>query len=411
MAKPSSAGRLVKKLTALAMRDERFVVGLMSGTSADGIDAALVKCHGWGHWLEAELLNFVCVPYDPALAERLGHAAHASVGELSRLNFDVGEAFATAALTLLRKSGMRPTDVHLIGSHGQTVYHEPPEGSRRGATLQIGEGDVIARETGIVTISDFRTADVAAGGSGAPLIPLVDWLLFRTPDSARLMLNIGGIANVTWVVEDLAGVRAFDTGPGNALTDEIARRASRGRARYDENGASASRGTVHEDAAKQFLARQYFAAQPPKSTGKELFGRDAARELAELVHGENGREWFTGGDTLSESDVDDLQATAAAITARSIRNAVRFLPRSPEIAEVIVSGGGVRNEAMMAMLADAFAPTPVRALGEIGVDPDAKEAMGFAVLANETLGGGPGNVPAATGARAGAVLGKISVGF
>ncbi len=411
MAKPSSAGRLVKKLTSLASLDERLVVGLMSGTSADGIDAALVRCHGWGHWLEAELLSFICVPYEPSLAERIGHAAHAGVAEISRLNFDVGEAFAGAALAVLRKSGMRPTDVHLIGSHGQTIYHEPPEGDRRGATLQIGEGDVVARQTGVVTISDFRTADIAAGGSGAPLIPLVDWLLFRKPDVARLMLNIGGIANVTWLVEDLAGVRAFDTGPGNALCDEIARRASHGRQRYDEDGAGATRGTVHEGAVTAFLARQYFAAQPPKSTGKELFGREATGELAELVHGENGRDWFKGADTLSESDVDDLQASAAAVTVRSIRDAERFLPRSPELAEVVVSGGGVRNRAMMTMLSDAFAPIPVRSLAEIGIDPDAKEAIGFAVLANETLGGGPGNVPAATGAKTGAVLGKISVGL
>ncbi len=411
MAKPSSAGRLVKKLTSLATRDERFVVGLMSGTSADGIDAALVKCHGWGHWLEAELVNFICVRYEPTLAERLGHAAHAGVAELARLNFDVGEAFAAAALTLLRKSGMRPTDVHLIGSHGQTVYHEPPQGDRGGVTLQIGEGDVIARQTGVVTVSDFRTADVAAGGSGAPLIPLVDWLLFRKPGAARLMLNIGGIANVTWLVDDLAGVRAFDTGPGNALCDEIARRASHGREGYDADGAAAGRGTVHEEAASSFLAKQYFAAQPPKSTGKELFGRDAARELAELIHGEKGGEWFKGADTLSESDVDDLQATAVAVTARSICDAVRFLPRTPDLAEVLVSGGGVRNQPMMTTLAELFAPVPVRSLAEIGIDPDAKEAMGFAILANETLGGGPGNVPAATGAGAGAVLGKISVGF
>jgi len=411
MAKPSSAGRLVKKLTGLATRDERFVVGLMSGTSADGIDAALVKCHGWGHWLEAELIDFTCVRYEPTLAERLGHAAHAGVAELARLNFDVGEAFAAAALTLLRRSGMRPTDVHLIGSHGQTIYHEPPEGDRRGATLQIGEGDIIARQTGVVTITDFRTADVAAGGSGAPLIPLVDWLLFRKPDVARLMLNIGGIANVTWLVDDLAGVRAFDTGPGNALCDEIARRASHGREAYDADGTSASRGTVHEEAVSTFLAKQYFAAQPPKSTGKELFGRDAARELAELVHGEKGTEWFKGADALTGDDVDSLQATAVAVTARSVRDAARFLPRTPDLAEVVVSGGGVRNRAMMTMLADLFTPVPVRSLAEIGIDPDAKEAMGFAILANETLGGGPGNVPAATGARTGAVLGKISVGF
>jgi len=411
MAKPSSAGRLVKKLTGLATLDERMVVGLMSGTSVDGIDAALVRCHGWGHWLEAELVDFVCVPYEPKLADRLGHSTHAGVPELARLNFDVGEAFASAVLALLRTSGMRPSDVHLIGSHGQTIYHDPPAGDRRGTTLQIGEGDIIARRTGVVTISDFRTADIAAGGSGAPLIPLVDWLLFRKPGVARVMLNIGGIANVTWLTEDLAGVRAFDTGPGNSLCDEIMRRATHGRQAYDSDGARADRGAVHEEAVSSFLARQYFVAQPPKSTGKELFGREAARDLAELVLGEKGREWFTGAETLSESDVDDLLATSAAVTARSVRDAVRFLPRTPDLVEVIVSGGGVRNRAIMTTLAELFAPIPVMSLEEIGIEPDAKEAMGFAVLANETLGGGPGNVPAATGAKTGAVLGKISVGF
>ncbi len=403
-----------------------MVIGLMSGTSIDGIDAALVRVYGWGHWLEAKLENYVCIPFDPPLAERIAAASRAGVAEVARLNFDVGEAFADAALRLLRKSGMRPTDVHLIGSHGQTIFHDPPVGDRPGVTLQVGEGDVIARRTGVVTISDFRTADVAAGGSGAPLIPLVDWLLFRKPESARLMVNIGGIANVTYVVEDLAGVRAFDTGPGNALMDEIVVAATARRSRYDEGGERALRGTVDEAAVTRFLERAYFSARPPKSTGKELFGRAAVSELAEMMFGERGPEglWGSAGSTggrvdaqsamtagLAGSEVDALLATAAAVTARSVHGAVDFLPSAPEIAEVVVSGGGVRNQAVMAMLKELFAPTPVVSLSTLGVDPDAKEAMGFAILANETLGGGPGNVPAATGAKTGAVLGKISVGI
>lgn len=405
MAKPSSDGRLIKTLSQLASRDERIVIGLMSGTSADGIDAALVRVHGWGHWLEAELVGYVCIPFDPPLAERIAAAPRTGVAEVARLNFDIGEAFADAALRLLRKSGMRPTDVHLIGSHGQTIFHDPPVGERPGVTLQVGEGDVIARRTGVVTISDFRTADVAAGGSGAPLIPLVDWLLFRKPEGARLMVNIGGIANVTYLVENLAGVRAFDTGPGNSLMDEIVGAATGGGSRYDEGGERALRGTVDEPAVARFLEKTYFSARPPKSTGKELFGRAAASELAEMVFG--GQE----PATLTESDVDSLLATAAAVTARSIHGAVTFLPRSPEITEVVVSGGGVKNQAVMAMLEGLFAPTPVVSLSTLGVDPDAKEAMGFAILANETLGGGPGNVPAATGAKTGVVLGKVSVGI
>jgi anhydro-N-acetylmuramic acid kinase len=399
-------GRLVAKLDEIASLSERLVVGLSSGTSFDGIDAALVRVAGLGPDLRAELISFVCVPFDPSLRSRIAAAPAAWPCEIARLNFDIGEAFAEAALSLIRGAGRTPADIHLVGSHGQTIWHDPPRDGRSGATLQIGEGDVIALRTGVVTVSDFRTADVAVGGSGAPLIPLVDWLLFKKPGEARLMLNIGGIANVTYLAEDLSQVRAFDTGPGNALMDEIVRAATAGRETMDWDGARADRGRPSEEAVRGFLSSTpYFARVPPKSTGREMFGAEAGRGLSRALHGPRAIE------RLTRQELSDLLATATAVTARSVRDAVGFLPTCPPVARVIVSGGGVWNRPLMRMLSELFAPCPVVSLAEHGMDPDAKEAVGFAVLANEALGGAPGNLPAVTGAKKPVVLGKLSAGF
>lgn len=377
----------------------------MSGTSCDGIDAALVRIEGSGSATRAEVVRFLCHPYPPELRERASAAASAGAPEIARLNFDIGEAFADAALAVIEASGRGPGDVHLIGSHGQTVFHEPPRDGDGGVTLQIGEADVIAQRTGIVTVADFRTADVAVGGHGAPLIPLVDWLLFRPHKGARIMLNLGGIANLTWVTPDVADVRAFDTGPGNALIDEIVGAVTGGLERVDRGGARALRGQPVTPAVEAFLRHPHFRERPPKSTGKEEFGRAAAEELAGMAF--PGRSM----DGLSEREVDDLLATACAITARSVKDATVLLPASPEPAEVIVSGGGARNLAVMGMLAGLFAPCPICGLDTLGMDPDAKEAVGFAVLANETILGMPGNLPAVTGASRPVVLGKISAGM
>ena len=399
-------GRLVAKLDEMASLDERLVVGLSSGTSSDGIDAALVRIRGFGPDVRAKLLSFSCFPLDPGQRARIAAAPHGDPREIARLNFDLGEAFASAALALLHAGGRAPSDVHLIGSHGQTIWHDPPRDGRGGATLQIGEGDVIALRTGVVTVSDFRTADVAAGGSGAPLIPLVDWLLFRETAETRLMLNMGGIANVTYLTKDLADVRAFDTGPGNALMDELVRAATAGRETMARGGARAERGRPSGKAVAGFMSSMpYFAETPPKSTGKETFGASAACSLAAMLHGARGIE------TLGEQDLADLLATAAMVTARSVRDAVGFLPARPAITRVVVSGGGVWNRALMRMLSELFAPVPVASLAELGMDPDAKEAVGFAILANETLGGFAGNLPAVTGAERAVVLGKLSAGF
>lgn len=398
-------GRLIDRLTEISLADPRLVVGLSSGTSFDGIDAALVRVSGCGDGLAAELVRFACVPFDDPLRARIAGATGADAAKIARLSFDLGEAFADAALRVIVESGLAPADVHLIGSHGQTIYHEPPAGGRSGVTLQIGEADVIAERTGVTTVADFRTADVAAGGSGAPLIPLIDWLLFRDPAEARLLLNLGGIANVTYVTPDLGDVRAFDTGPGNALTDEIVRAATGGREPFDRDGAQALRGAPDEGAVEEFLRHPYFSAPPPKSTGKETFGAEAVRTLARLA----GHEEPIAA--LPDSAIDDLLATAAMVTARSVREAVRFLPEVPPLARVVASGGGVKNGAIMEGLAGLFAPTPVESLAAFGMDPDAKEAVGFALLANETIAGRPGNVPKATGAARPVVLGKVSPGL
>ncbi|MCK4512656.1 anhydro-N-acetylmuramic acid kinase, partial [bacterium] len=368
---------LGEKLHEIALLDERLVIGLSSGTSCDGIDAALVRIRGHGDDVRVELLSFVCVPFEPSLRERIARSPSSDAPELTRLNFDVGEAFAAAALELAAGDGRGISDLHLIGSHGQTVYHDPPSGGSSGATLQIGEADVIARRTGVPTVADFRTADVAAGGSGAPLVPLVDWLLFRRAREAQVFLNIGGIANLTYVTERLEDVLAFDTGPGNALVDEIVR-TSTGRAdAIDDGGRLAMRGTADSRAVDAFLAHAYFAAAPPKSTGKETFGREAAGRLAELVH--------PGGDigALDNDELSDLLATAVSVTARSVQGAFEFLPKDGTPTRVVVSGGGMRNRALMTELARLLEPYPVLALDDpdmepgLRMDPDAKEAVAF----------------------------------
>jgi anhydro-N-acetylmuramic acid kinase len=398
-------GRLAALLARLAALPERLIVGLMSGTSCDGVDAAVVRVRGGGPAVTVAVEAFLSRPYEPDLRARVLSAGSASTSEIARLDFDVGEAFARAALDAIAQAGLPPGGAHLVGSHGQTVFHEPPRAGRGGATLQLGQADVIALRTGVPTVADFRTADVAAGGHGAPLIPLVDWLLFRPGDGARLMLNLGGIANVTWVTPERDGVRAFDTGPANALIDEIVAAASDGRERVDRNGERALRGRVVEPAVEAFLRHPYFAAAPPKSTGKETFGREAAESLAGLAF--PGRRIAS----LSAGEVDDLLSTAAAATARSVGRAVAFLPASPAPGDLVVSGGGAKNAAVMRMLTEGFAPCPVRTLDAFGMDPDAKEAVGFAVLANETVLGLPGNLPAVTGASRPVVLGKVSAGL
>lgn len=379
------------RLIALRSLPTRLVIGLLSGTSADGTDAALCEISGAGEGVRVQMRGFVTTPFARGLRERIFAVSEANAFELCDLDVLLGEAFAEAARQVAAAAGVELGDVHLIGSHGQTAVHHPRSGGKLGATLQIGEAAVIAERTGLPVISDFRVRDVAAGGEGAPLVALVDYLLCRKPGIRRALQNIGGIANVTLVGESLASVVAFDNGPGNMALDAVARAASAGQEAFDLDGNRAARGSLDLGLLAELHAHPYFARGLPKSTGRELFGKNFIYPLL-------GRY---------EGRLDDLLATLTRFTAEAIARSYReLLPAPPQ--EVYVSGGGAFNLTLLGHLEQLLAPIPVAPSTALGIDPKAKEAIAFAVLANETLFGHAGNVPAATGAAGPRVLGKIT---
>jgi anhydro-N-acetylmuramic acid kinase len=421
------------------------VAGVMSGTSADGINVALVRI-GDGQagdaWIGEESASeskargrepalslskrgrghLSLHRFDPRCAiTLLGHAeysyppkvraavlaamnaASASVADLARLNFLLGALYADAVLAAQRRFRVK---AELIGCHGQTLYHQGEAqlflGRRVAATWQTGEAAVIAARVGVPVVSDFRPADMAVGGKGAPLVPYLDYLLFRHPKIGRVVQNIGGIANLTAIPAgaDARHVFAFDTGPGNMVIDAVMEKLF-GQA-FDRGGKTAAIGTVIEPVLRHLLQGRFFRAKPPKTAGREEFGREFVADFLRQCAGARKQ---------------DIVATATALTARSIADAVqRFVaPKSGaasrnSFGEMILSGGGTRNTALVAMLAEQFAPVGVRLrfADEFGLPSEAKEAVAFAVLAFETWNRRPSNVPSATGAKRAAVLGKIS---
>lgn len=387
---PPDADPLLR-LLHLRTLPSRLVVGLLSGTSADGTDAALCEIFGSGEETRIEVRSFSTTPFPRPLRERIFALSDANAMELCDVDVLLGEAFAAAARDVVAAAGIAISDVHLVGSHGQTAVHHPRSAGKLGATLQIGEAAVIAERTGLPVISDFRVRDVAAGGEGAPLVPLVDYLLCRKPGVRRALQNIGGIANVTLVGDTLDSVVAFDNGPGNMALDAVARAASGGREAFDLDGARAARGQIDGALLAELHQHPYLAHALPKSTGRELFGKDFAFPLL-------GRY---------EHHLDDLLATLTRFTAEAIARSYRELLPAPP-AEIYVSGGGALNRTLMGHLAQLLAPRPVATSEALGIDPKAKEAIAFAVLANETLFGRPGNIPAATGARGPRVLGNVT---
>ncbi len=387
----------------LELRDlpARLVVGLMSGTSADGTDAALCEISGSGDNTTARVLSYVTIPFPRALRERIFALGGADAVELCELDVLIGEAFADATAAACQAADLPLGAIHLIGSHGQTAVHRPRSAGQMGATLQIGQAAVIAERTGIPVISDFRVRDVAAGGEGAPLVPLIDHLLFRSPDKRRALQNIGGIANVSFLGDALADLIAFDNGPGNMALDAVARAASRGTEAFDVDGRRAARGTIDQELLAHLNAHPYLVQRPPKSTGRELFGRNFVYPLLD-------RFATRPPATSKGSSLDDLLATLTRFTALAIsRSYQELLPARPD--EIYICGGGAANPTLMAHITELCAPTPVYDLSALGVDPKAKEALAFAVLANETLFGRPGNVPSVTGAAGPRVLGKLTV--
>ncbi|MBI4832099.1 MAG: anhydro-N-acetylmuramic acid kinase [Candidatus Lindowbacteria bacterium] len=369
----------MKRLIEIMGLKKRLVVGLMSGTSADGVDAALVEIEGNCLDTQVKLLAFETVPYLSDTANAVRNLQNGRTRHVCEMNFRLGEIFAEAALKVIRTAKLKSGDVHLIGSHGQTIYHLPDARSSCRSTLQIAEPCVIAERTGIVTVADFRVRDVAAGGYGAPLIPYVDFILFRNPGRVRALQNIGGIANVTVVTPRLDGVFAFDTGPGNILIDECVRAITGGERQYDCDGALARTGKIDHEVLRELLEHPYLSIPPPKTTGRELFGGELARKLISAVPADHRV---------------DILATLTAFTAYSIKQSYDlFVFPKFDVEEVILSGGGGCNIYLVELLQKLFAPVPIRLSDEFGIPSDAKEAIGFAILANETISGNPSNVP------------------
>jgi anhydro-N-acetylmuramic acid kinase len=377
-----------------------LALGIMSGTSADGIDVALVRISDRG----AKLENFAAFPFPARVRDailRLGEGQKTSTAEISQLNFLLGEVFAEAALAACRKFRVRASQIAAIGSHGQTVFHQGAPtsfcGSAVASTLQIGEPSVIAGRTGITTVGDFRPADMAAGGLGAPLVPFVDYLLYRDARVGRAALNIGGIANVTVVPRGakIENVFAFDIGPGNMVIDALVRHFTRGRKAFDRNAKMAGRGKVLPGLLATLLGDRYFLKRPPKTAGREQYGEKYVRQL--LAHNEARR-----------ARAEDLIRTATILTALSIVDAIhRYVPRRLNVSELIVSGGGAHNPLLMAQIEAALPGIRPRTSDEFGVPGDAKEAFAFALLGWETLHRRAANVPGATGATRAVVLGKV----
>jgi anhydro-N-acetylmuramic acid kinase len=388
------------RLSTLQKKKSKLVVGLMSGTSADGIDAALVRVRGSGTSTRVEQVAFGSYKYPPGFRELLlanSLPGSGSVDLLCELNVLVAHFFADAVKNIARKAHCPLSTIDLIGSHGQTVHHRPVAqrsfGTLVRSTLQIGDPSTIAQLTGIPTVGDFRTADMAAGGQGAPLVPYFDFLMFRSVKKNRLLLNIGGIANVTALPKEcsIRDVMAFDTGPGNMIVDALALQWY-GK-RFDPGGAIARSGELLPELLLDLISHPYFTMKPPKSTGRELFGASFLPHITKRTRTHTHK---------------DLLATVTEFTPFAVFDQYnRYIARRMRPDEILVSGGGAHNRAMMEALRDYFRPVPVRRMETAGFSSDAKEAVCFAVLANETISEHAGNIPQVTGAKRPVILGKI----
>lgn len=391
-------------ITALTGKPSRLVMGFMSGTSVDGIDAVLTEITGSGLRTRVRQLAFVSVPFPPEVREeilRLAGGGSACAADFCRMSVLLGTLYADAGELLCRKAGIAPRETDLIGNHGQTFWHIPePEtylGHTFRSTLQLGGDQILAERFGCPVVGDFRVRDVAAGGLGAPLVPYTEFLLYRSDSECTALQNIGGIGNLTVLPAGaaLSDVRAFDTGPGNMIIDAVITRMTDGRQTYDRNGEAAARGQVRADLLNWLTDDPYLQREPPKTTGREYFGREYMDRL------------YAKARAFSVSGTD-LLATVTRFTAETIADAVRrFASCFPD--RLIVGGGGARNGTLMAHIRELLPECRVMTNDDLGLDGDAKEAVAFAILANEAIFASPGNVPSVTGASHPVVLGRITL--
>jgi anhydro-N-acetylmuramic acid kinase len=388
--------RSLATLLQLGAKPARTVTGMISGTSADSIDVAICQVQGIGRSLQVGLIHYEERSYDPQVRAQLLAPDRLDVRAIAELHVEVAEQFASAFRAAVDRAGLGIEQIDLIGSHGQTVYHHSGVAGARRATLQLGDGDVLAELTGVPVVFDFRAKDIAAGGEGAPLSPIADLILFQAGGAVRrAVLNLGGIANITVLDPDPMRVIGFDTGPANSLLDRLARRMTSGAMSCDRDGLIARSGKVNSAILDQLLNEDpYLARKPPKSTGFEMYG-DAFLDRALKAHGR----------------IDaDLMATLTEFTARTVALAFDQLQNEGvSIDEIVVAGGGWKNPALMDRISALVAPRRVRASDELGVPSSAREAMAFAVLADLAIRGVPSFLPKVTGARRPVVLGKLAI--
>ena len=395
---------MVHPILTLINKPSRLVIGFMSGTSADGIDAVLAEIHGHGTAARVKQRDFVFMPFEPEVrAEilRLAGGGAAAAADFCRMNFLLGELYCDAGRELCRHAGVRTEDIDLIGNHGQTFWHIPLEekylGHKLHGTLQLGEDAMLAEAFSCPVVGDFRVRDMAAGGLGAPLVPYTEFLLYRSETECVALQNIGGIGNISFLPAGcgLNDILAFDTGPGNMVMDAVTARMTDGTATYDAGGALAAHGHVNEKLLRRMMADPYIAQRPPKTTGRERYGADYVATLCAYAKAES-------------IPLLDVLATATRFTAECIAAAVRgFAPELP--ARLIVGGGGAMNETLMRHICQLLPACRVMTNEELGFDGNAKEALAFAILANEAIFAHANNVPSVTGARNPVVMGKISL--
>ncbi len=395
----------IERLCQLSKQSSRRIIGLMSGTSLDGVDLALVEIEGAGPGCRAELRKFTTVPYASTLKSQMQSQMQpdqSSVDRICELHISLGRFFAQIIQQTLEAWGETSQSIDCIASHGQTLYHLPEGADWMGkplhATLQIGDGDQIATHTGILTISDFRTKDIAVGGEGAPLVPYVDYLLFSKPGVARILHNLGGISNLTYLPAsgNPQDVIAFDTGPANVLINLAVAALIDPEQHFDPEGQIAAQGQVHDELLNLLLDDPFFKLPPPKSTGREAFGT----EYFNKVHQQALSRGMSSEDTI---------ATLTALTAHSIQQAYEaFLPMD-QPTEIYFSGGGTHNQNLMQQIQHLLPHWAIRNVQDLRISPDAKEAISFAILANEALAGNPVTLPGVTGSLYRTSLGKISL--